>query len=222
MSATSTFLRARTEEQRAQRRDMILDTAAEMLAESRVAELSLNELARRVGLAKSNVLRYFESREAVLLDLLGREYDAWLDAIDRALPTDTTDIDQIASAVAHAAAERPLLCELLSNAAIVLEHNVSADVAADYKRGALTRALRLGSRLSTDAEESEAALLAGAVNMAVGGVWGMCRPSPGMLAAYEKYPELAAYRLDLEPTLTEFVAALLTGAESRRANRSRE
>ena len=28
-----------------------------------VAELSLNELSRRVGLAKSNVLRYFESRE---------------------------------------------------------------------------------------------------------------------------------------------------------------
>ena len=29
-----------------------------------MAELSLNELARRVGLAKSNVLRYFDSREA--------------------------------------------------------------------------------------------------------------------------------------------------------------
>ena len=41
-----------------------------MLAEMPVAEVTLNELSRRAGLAKSNVLRYFESREAVLLELL--------------------------------------------------------------------------------------------------------------------------------------------------------
>ena len=33
-----------------------------MLAEMPVSELTLNELSRRAGLAKSNVLRYFESR----------------------------------------------------------------------------------------------------------------------------------------------------------------
>ena len=64
-----TFQRARSEEQRAIRRQAILDTAAAMLDEMPVAEVSLNELSRRVGLAKSNVLRYFESREAVLLEL---------------------------------------------------------------------------------------------------------------------------------------------------------
>ena len=60
---------------------MILDTAAAMLAEMPVAQVSLNELSRRVGLAKSNVLRYFESREAVLLDLLGSEWQEWLAAL---------------------------------------------------------------------------------------------------------------------------------------------
>ena len=36
-----------------------------MLTEKGVAEISLRELSNRVGLAKSNVLRYFDSREAV-------------------------------------------------------------------------------------------------------------------------------------------------------------
>ena len=44
-----------------------------MLDEMPVAAVTLNELSRRVGLAKPNVLRYFESREAVLLELL----DGW-------------------------------------------------------------------------------------------------------------------------------------------------
>ena len=65
-----TFQRARSEEQREVRRRAILETASAMLDEMPVAEVTLNELSRRVGLAKTAVLRYFESREAVLLDLM--------------------------------------------------------------------------------------------------------------------------------------------------------
>ena len=72
------FQRARSEEQREARRQAILAAAAAMLAEMPVAEVSLNELSRRAGLAKSNVLRYFESREAVLLELLDAAWQDWL------------------------------------------------------------------------------------------------------------------------------------------------
>src|SRR3979490_1334085 len=81
----TSFQRARSEEQRTQRRRMILDTAAAMLAEMPVAHVSLNELSRRVGLAKSNVLRYFESREAVLLELLDAASQEWLEQLHDAL-----------------------------------------------------------------------------------------------------------------------------------------
>jgi len=79
------FKRAHSEEQRTERRRMILDTAAAMLTEMPVAQVSLNELSRRVGLAKSNVLRYFESREAVLLELLDAASREWLEHLDDTL-----------------------------------------------------------------------------------------------------------------------------------------
>ena len=79
------FQRARSEEQRAARRQAILGTAAAMLAEMPVAEVTLNELSRRAGLAKSNVLRYFESREAVLLELLDSAWQDWLVQLDEEL-----------------------------------------------------------------------------------------------------------------------------------------
>ena len=99
----ATFSRARSEEQRAQRREDILAAAAVLLVDTRVAELSLNELARRVGLAKSNVLRYFESREAVLLELYGREFAAWLDALEARLAsiTSRTPASLAAAVAAH-------------------------------------------------------------------------------------------------------------------------
>ena len=77
-----TFQRARSDQQRNERRRVILETAAAMLTEMSVAKLSLNELSRRVDLAKSNVLRYFESREAILLDLLNAELQQWAEAVD--------------------------------------------------------------------------------------------------------------------------------------------
>ena len=72
------FQRARSEQQREVRRRAILDAATAMLAEMPAAEITLNELSRRVGLAKSNVLRYFESREAILLELLDSMWQDWL------------------------------------------------------------------------------------------------------------------------------------------------
>ena len=82
----TTFQRARSDEQRAIRRQTILDTAAAMLEEMPVAEVSLNELSRRVGLAKSNVLRYFDSREAVLLELLASLTQEWIAHLTAELP----------------------------------------------------------------------------------------------------------------------------------------
>ena len=79
------FQRARSEEQREARRQAILGAAAAMLAEMPVAEVTLNELSRRAGLAKSNVLRYFESREAVLLELLDAAWQDWLTRLDHDL-----------------------------------------------------------------------------------------------------------------------------------------
>src|SRR5258708_36884165 len=80
------YQRARNEEQRTERRQSILRTAAAMLDEMPVSAMSLNELSRRGGLAKSNVLRYFESREAVLLDLLAHAAAEFLQEIAEALP----------------------------------------------------------------------------------------------------------------------------------------
>src|SRR6516165_3073344 len=126
----TTFQRARSDEQRALRRQAILDTAAAMLQEMPVADLSLNELSRRVGLAKSNVLRYFETREAVLLELYDATWTGWLDRLDEVLPPASARGDsrlryeRVAAALTTSLVANPLMCELVSVSASVLERNV--------------------------------------------------------------------------------------------------
>src|SRR5262245_18640122 len=143
----TTFQRARSDEQRAIRRQTILDTAAAMLEETPVSELSLNELSRRVGLAKSNVLRYFDSREAVLLELLAGSVREWLAHLAAELPSAVEReagfprrAEQLARLVAESLAARPVLCDLMSSQAAVLEHNVSVESVVNHKLASLADA----------------------------------------------------------------------------------
>nr|WP_046496335.1 TetR family transcriptional regulator [Streptomyces odonnellii] len=224
---TMPFQRARSDEQRAVRRQAILDTAAAMLTEMPVAQVSLNELSRRVCLAKSNVLRYFESREAVLLELLDAAMSEWLADLDEVL-TGAVDADaplpergdQLAAALAASLADRPVLCDLVGAQAAVLERNVSPQVAAGYKRaaiaqiGVLTGLLR--ARLP-ELTEHDAVRFGGAVLLTTGAVWVHAQPSAAMLEAYEADPSLAAMRLDFTTTLREMFEVLLTGLLTRAA-----
>jgi len=137
---TQQFQRARSEAQRQQRRDAILGVAADMVLEMPVADLSLNELSRRVGLAKSNVLRYFESREAVLLELLDTAWQEWLrrltSDLDGSERSERTPED-VADVITVSLVNDRLFCELVSVSAAILERNISVDVARRYKRSSL-------------------------------------------------------------------------------------
>ncbi|BDH55860.1 TetR/AcrR family transcriptional regulator [Tsukamurella sp. PLM1] len=218
------FQRARSAEQRQQRREAILAAAEAMLGEMDVAAVTLSELSRRVGLAKSNVLRYFESREEVLLEVLMRAAGEWIVEFESECRADVpaggpsaARVDAVADVFARVAAARPELLDLLSAQAGVLERNVSTDAIVRFKRSALvaidamaavlTRALpELGDR----ARETCSLLLTLA-----GALYVQAEQSRGCESAYLVDPTLAVFRVDLIPALRESVAVVLAGVLAR-------
>ena len=123
----------------AARRSAIMTGAREMLTEKNLADISLRELSHRVGLAKSNVLRYFDSREAIFLEVFDEEFQAWLADLDgrlgtpRARKADYATEVRLATTMAASLVDAELLCELLASMAVVLERNISGEFARDFK-----------------------------------------------------------------------------------------
>ena len=144
-----TFQRARRPEQMAARRSAIMTSAREMLVEKNVADISLRELSDRIGLAKSNVLRYFDSREAIFLEVLDEEFQAWLADLEarlgrpRARKANYANEIRVATAVADSLTDRQLLCGLIGSMAGVLERNISFGFARDFKARAMGRSAEL-------------------------------------------------------------------------------
>ncbi len=191
----ATFQRARNEEQREARRQAILVTATAMLEEMPVSRLTLTELSRRVGLAKSNVLRYFESREDVLLFLSEQAATQFLIEVTGTLPGRIDPAaglraraEALATELASAFAADPILCELLSAQSVILEHNVSVEVALRHKLSARNSLAGLGELLRTllpELDAEQGAYAAQLTIVLVGGFWVRGRPSRSVSGAYQ-------------------------------------
>jgi AcrR family transcriptional regulator len=223
----TTFQRARSEEQRALRSRAILDTAASMLKEMPVADLSLNELSRRVGLAKSNVLRYFDSREAVLLELLASSAREWIAHLAAELPSVVRRraafarrAEDLATAISSSLVERPVLCDLMSTQASVLEHNVSVEAVTSYKLAALADAEALAG-LVRDAlpelSQEDAWQYMVAAWLMTSALWAHARPPEAVLQACAADERLEKVHLDFPATLEDYLTTLAIGLRARAA-----
>jgi AcrR family transcriptional regulator len=219
------FVRAHSPEQREVRRNAILDTARAMLDEMPVADITLNGLSRRACMAKSNVLRYFESREAVLLELCAAALAEWVIELEPALarvidPADAVDVraDRVADVIATSLAARPTLCDLMSAQAAVLEHNISTDTVLRYKRASVANVDRLAElvlrHLPELGQERAGRFTMLAALMATAAWTHSCVP-PAVVAAYESDESLLPYRLEFATTLRDALGVILAGLLSR-------
>ncbi|KDN17498.1 TetR family transcriptional regulator [Amycolatopsis rifamycinica] len=208
------FQRARRPEQVEVRRRAILAAARELLAERPVADISLRELSCRVGLAKSNVIRYFDSREAIFLEVLDSTWTAWLDDLDEALgepgPAEPGFAREarVAGTIAATLTGRRVLCELLSSMAPVLERNIPAEFARSFRRRAGANTERLGELVRVRVPElpPEAARhFAGGVVVLLSGSWPAAHPTAAVAAVEQRQ----AF------TLAEGLTNLLAGLVAR-------
>ncbi|MFE9611779.1 TetR/AcrR family transcriptional regulator [Streptomyces sp. NPDC006012] len=214
---SSGFQRARSAEQREIRKQAILDAATQLLGEMPVSEISLRELSRRVGLSKTNVVRYFETREAVFFELLNRSLAQWIEelsadlaAADAAGPASA---EAVVSTLARSLAGRSLLCDLLSALGSELERNISAESAREFK---LTHGRLLGMladllrRHITALTPSTARELVSLTVVCTAGLWPFARPSAAVAEA-QRDPELADTKVDFAERLGRSLHIAVTG-----------
>lgn len=214
----ATFRRARRPEQKQERRAAILRAARDLAVRSRVRDVSLNCIASAVGLAKSNVVRYFGTREEIFLELTVQELHEFEQAVLQRLET-ADGLDDIVTALSETLEQRPLLCDLVGECTTTLEHNVSLDAVRAYKLDMIRMVTGLGAALAkvypvlTPAECVE---LAGAAVAVAGMLHPMVNVAPALQELYAKEPAIAAVHMQFGPTMTRTLKAMAAGLPTLR------
>jgi AcrR family transcriptional regulator len=214
VTTTYAFQRARRPEHKDERREAILAAALELAGERPVREISLGDIARRVGLAKSNLLRYFESREDVFLRLLLREWESWRAALTGRLRSGGATADSVAATIAQTIAERPLFCDLISEMSAVLERNVSVATVQAFKSQTLDKVDDLGAVVAErmpDLDGPRGRETIAAALIITAGLWPIANPAPHVTAIFTQDPVLTRAHVDFEERLRHLLSALITG-----------
>ncbi len=224
---TDNFQRARRPEQKLERRDAILDAARELALRDGVRTVSLADIAARVGIHKSALLRYFETREQIFLELTAQAWREWTAALhaalDAAAPGDTADggtVALVAGVLADSFGDRPLLCDLIAHTPLNLERNVSVEAVRRYKLvslGAVDEAAALVSRVLPDLTESECTEVIGMLASLAGATWQIANPGAALTELYSSDPALTRACLEVAPRLRRTGEILLAGLIPTRA-----
>ncbi|GAA0898822.1 TetR/AcrR family transcriptional regulator [Pseudonocardia zijingensis] len=213
MTTKAGFLRARRPEQKQQRYAAILDAARDLAVRDGVGAVSLAAIAAEVGMHKSALLRYFETREEIFLRLAETEFQEWAPSTAAALAHAGPEPDDVADVLAGSVADRPLLCQLLLHSPLTLERNVSLDVVRAYKQ-AVRRSLEQmvpALHRALPALDEEACLdLFAMAGIAAAGLWQAAHPSPQVVALHAEDPNTTHYP-DFRASLTRFVRVYLSG-----------
>ncbi len=212
-------MRARRPEQKQQRREAILAAARELALRDGVRNVTLGGVAAAVGLAKSNVVRYFGTREEIYLVLVIEEWRDFADEVTGRLRA-AAGRAELVDAFVETLAARPLLCDLLGHSSTSLEHNVSIEAAREFKTTFVGLVAELGkvvAEVNPGMTEREGTELVGGVVAFAGTLYPSEHPPPTLAALYEQEPELAARcMLPFKPTMRRLINVLAAGIAATR------
>jgi AcrR family transcriptional regulator len=215
VTTAESFQRARRPEQKMRRQAAILSAARELALRDGVRTVSLADIAARVGVHKSALLRYFETREQIFLELTAEAWRDWADAMHAGLDTAAVgSAGLVADVIARSFGERPLLCDLVAHTPLNLERNVSSEAVRRYKitsLGTVNEAASLVQRVLPDLTMAECTEFVATLASLAGAVWQMANPAPGLAELYASDPALAQACVDLTPRLRRTAQVLLAG-----------
>jgi hypothetical protein len=115
--------------------------------------------------------------------------------------------------LADTLAARPLFCDMLAQAPLNLERNVSFESVRAFKIETLGNVARAGaelSRLLGLSSEQAGDVVAAATSLA-GALWQMATPGPELAEFYRTEPGMSHVIVDLAPRLARILAPLIAG-----------
>ena len=212
MNTAVAFQRARKPAEQELRRAAILRAAAELFDAEGEQGASLSAIAARAGFTKSNVYRYFESREEVLMSLFVSELAGFVASFETDMSDCTPgDLDTIARISADGFVSRPRFCALISILSSVLERNVSIEKVVALKQVVASENQRIANAMASrlpGATFEDCAWVATMGASMVAGMWPNVTPSP-VAAKVLAMPEYAHLKPVPERDLARAIRALL-------------
>lgn len=207
--------RARGDVEKAARRQTILDAARDLFAESGGEVPSVDQVAKRAGLAKGTVYLYFGAKEEMFLALLTQELEDWISTLSDRIGDEKLDAGVMASWMTEDLLERQVMLRLAAQCHGTLERHVPEEAVVAFKQATAGGLSEMGALVESRfpaLKPGEGPSLLLQTYALIIGLWQLADP-PRSARAVVSRPEFKKFKPDfatiVEPGLRALLAAAL-------------
>ncbi|NQZ27166.1 MAG: TetR/AcrR family transcriptional regulator [Colwellia sp.] len=207
--------RARTDEKRNERKGAIYKAAFTLFKKSGYDKVSFNGIAVEAGFTKSNMYRYFSSKEEIFLNVFADLFESWVNEYSKQLQTLEQDVqvETFAYAWFNSMLSHPRLLDLMPILFVSLERNSSFEQLLKFKRLAMNLLYSTTldiSRIYPEIAGEKAFKFLTLSYAATANYWAATMQSDALKKIYQ-LDEFQALKPDFEKDLTTSIEIIIRG-----------
>ena len=116
------------------RREEIINACEELYKKENFKDITIKQIGENTSFSRTSIYNYFETKEEIFLSLFQREYEKWIDDLNKMYEeNDKLTKESFASDLAHTIEKRPTLLKLLAMNLYDMEENSRMEALADFK-----------------------------------------------------------------------------------------
>lgn len=126
------------------RKEEIVCACAKLYETMSFKEITIKEIAKLTSFTRTSIYNYYQTKEEIFLALLRKEYDCWIECINRIKSKESMTKDEFANALAHSLEQKENMLKLLSMNMYDIEENSRLEQLVEFKKsyGGSLRAVR--------------------------------------------------------------------------------
>jgi AcrR family transcriptional regulator len=129
------FMRARSDAQKEVRYAEIISAAERLYAKSGYEEITLAAIAKEANFTRSNLYKYYRSKDEIFLEILMTDIVAWREDLQGLLPGRRCSIGEFSTHFARSYRDHARLLDTLTILFVFIEKNASLENLAGFKSG---------------------------------------------------------------------------------------
>lgn len=207
--------RARTDEKKNERKAAIYQAAFTLFKKNGYDKVSFNGIATEAGFTKSNMYRYFSSKEEVFLNVFAELFEAWFEDCFKQLQQLEQDekVKIFAATWVNSLLSHPQFLDLTPILFTALEKNSSFEQLLEFKRLAMSLLYRISieiSRIYPNIQGEQAFQFLTLSYAAMANFWAANSQSEALQQIY-KLEEFAILTPNFEQDLTASIEIIIRG-----------
>lgn len=210
--------RARTDEKKNERKEAIYQAAFTLFQKNGYDKVSFNGIATEAGFTKSNMYRYFSSKEEIFLNVFAELFEAWFEDCNEQLQAleQNAQVKHFANTWVNSLLSHPEFLDLTPILFTALEKNSSFEQLLEFKKLAMSLLYRISieiSRIYPDIQGEQAFQFLTLSYAAMANFWAANSQSEALKKIYQ-LEEFAALTPNFKKDLTTSIEIIIRGLKA--------